>query len=234
MIKNEYKSFYKTVGGNEGNKCNYPTRLDTYGKGCFFNCQYCYAKSLLNFRKLWHPYNVSVSDIDKIRKTIVKKIDAGDVVRLGGMTDCFQPIEEKEQVTYRTIRLLNSKRIHYLIVTKSDLVASPKYMDILDKELAHIQISIPSTDNEVLSQLDNAPSFERRKKAIETLYDNGFDVSIRLAPYIHNHVDIGKINGIKCDKILVEFLRVNSWIEKSMKENVNCNPEDCCNLRLGK
>lgn len=30
----EFKSFYKTVGGNEGNKCNYPTRLDTYGCGC--------------------------------------------------------------------------------------------------------------------------------------------------------------------------------------------------------
>ena len=41
----EYKSFYKSVGGNEGEKCNYPTRLDLY-------CSYCYAKSLLNFRKL--------------------------------------------------------------------------------------------------------------------------------------------------------------------------------------
>lgn len=28
----EYKSFYKSVGGNEGEKCNYPTRLDLYGK----------------------------------------------------------------------------------------------------------------------------------------------------------------------------------------------------------
>ena len=31
----EYKSFYKSVGGNEGEKCNYPTRLDLYGKGCY-------------------------------------------------------------------------------------------------------------------------------------------------------------------------------------------------------
>lgn len=33
-MSDEFKSFYKTVGGNEGDKCNYPTRLDTYGKGC--------------------------------------------------------------------------------------------------------------------------------------------------------------------------------------------------------
>lgn len=63
----EYKSFFKTVNGNEGNKCHYPTRLDTYGCGCGFNCDYCYAKSLLDFRGLWHPQNPSVADIDKIR-----------------------------------------------------------------------------------------------------------------------------------------------------------------------
>ena len=34
----EYKSFYKSVGGNEGEKCNYPTRLDLYGKGCYHDC----------------------------------------------------------------------------------------------------------------------------------------------------------------------------------------------------
>lgn len=48
----EFKSFYKTVGGGEGSKCYYPTRLDTYGCGCYHNCSYCYAKSLLEFRKL--------------------------------------------------------------------------------------------------------------------------------------------------------------------------------------
>lgn len=49
----EFKSFYKTVGGNEGNKCHYPTRLDTYGCGCQHDCSYCYAKSLRPERN--HP-----------------------------------------------------------------------------------------------------------------------------------------------------------------------------------
>lgn len=42
----EFKSFLKTVTGNEGGKCRYPTRLDSYG------CAYCYARSLLEFRGL--------------------------------------------------------------------------------------------------------------------------------------------------------------------------------------
>ena len=55
----EFKSFFKTVGGNEGNKCHYPTRLDTYGCGCAHDCKYCYAK--------WDAEHPAVADIDKIR-----------------------------------------------------------------------------------------------------------------------------------------------------------------------
>ena len=48
----EFKSFYKTVSGAEGERCTYPTRLDLYGRGCYHDCTYCYAKSLLSFRGL--------------------------------------------------------------------------------------------------------------------------------------------------------------------------------------
>lgn len=30
VLLKQFKSFYKEVGGNEGSKCNYPIRLDTY------------------------------------------------------------------------------------------------------------------------------------------------------------------------------------------------------------
>ena len=179
----EFKSFYKTVGGAEGNKCYYPTRLDLYGKGCEYNCSYCYAKQLLNFRKLWFPTNVSVANIFEVKKKI-DKIEKGSVVRLGGMTDCFQPIELKYRNTYQAIKKLNEKRIHYLIVTKSDLILNKAYLDILDTELAHVQVSIPTNNDRVLSATDNAPSFEKRKEVVEILFDNGFVVSLRLSQFL--------------------------------------------------
>ena len=37
----EFKSFFKTVGENEGNKCKYPHRLDLYGCDCSHDCSYC-------------------------------------------------------------------------------------------------------------------------------------------------------------------------------------------------
>lgn len=92
----EYKSFYKQVGGNEGNKCYHNTRLDTYGCGCQHDCSYCYAKSLLDFRGLWKPETPAVADINKIRRKVAKL--PKELIRLGGMTDCFQPLELIEYI----------------------------------------------------------------------------------------------------------------------------------------
>lgn len=266
----EFKSFYKTVGGNEGDKCRYSTRLDLYGCGCQHDCAYCYAKSLLSFRGLWNPEEPAVADLAKVERRIAK-LKPGTIVRLGGMTDCFQPMEAQEKATLRAVELLNKHGIGYLIVTKSDLVCD--YRHVLDKSLAHIQISttwIPA---------EKTVSTERRIRAIETLQAEGFDVAVRLSPYVPQFVDFDRLNSIQCDKIIVEFLRVNHWIrawlpldyseytvkhagyshlplEKKLdalakitgfdqvsvcedvtehyeyfREAVNCNKDDCCNLR---
>ena len=212
-MDNEFKSFFKTVGGSEGNRCNYSTRLDTYGKGCQHDCSYCYAKSLLDFRKLWNPENPAVADIEKIKKKI-SKLGNYQTIRLGGMTDCFQPIEKIFRVTYETIKTLNEAKIPYLIVTKSHIVADKEYLEILDKDLAHIQITVTSTDDALSKTYEKASVPSKRIKTIETLYENGYDVQLRLSPYIPKYVDLDVLNKVKCDKILVEFLRVNTWIKR--------------------
>ena len=98
----EFGSFFKTVSGNEGDICKYPTRLDTYGRGCQHDCAYCYAKSLLSFRGLWNAEEPAKADIEAVKR-VVKTIPKGTIVRLGGMTDCFMPLEVRERVTYQTI-----------------------------------------------------------------------------------------------------------------------------------
>jgi len=84
----------------------------------------------------------------------IRKIKKGEVVRLGGMTDCFQPLELSYRATYQTIKLLNKKRIEYLIVTKSHLVANDEYMKIYDKDLAHFQITTTCLDDDLYKKLD--------------------------------------------------------------------------------
>lgn len=206
----EFKSFYKSVSGNEGNKCNYSTRLDTYGCGCAHDCKYCYAKSLLDFRGMWDSDDPAVAPIKEIEKTIRKM--PKQVVRLGGMTDCYQPCEREYRNTRKTIQLLNKYRVPYLIVTKSAIILDD--LDILDKDLAHIQITITTTDDELAKTYEQASVPSERIKAVEILQENGFDVAVRLSPYIPEFVDTDKINAIKCDKIIVEFLRVNPFIKQ--------------------
>lgn len=211
----EFKSFYKEVKGNEGSKCNYATRLDTYGCGCQHDCNYCYAKSLLSFRNLWNNTEPSVADINKIENKI-KKIPKGAIIRLGGMTDCFQPLEKQIKNTYKTIQLLNKYNVGYLIVTKSNLVADDEYIKILNKDLAHIQITCTCFDDDLYKKLnyEKACLPSKRVEAILKLQKNGFDVALRLSPIIDEFIDYDKLNSLGIDKAIIEFLRVNSWIKQ--------------------
>ena len=95
-------------------------------------------------------------------------------------------------------------------------MADDEYMHIMDKNLAHIQITLTCTDDELYKKLnyEKASLPSKRIAAIEKLYKNGFDVSVRLSPYIPQFVSLDILNSIQCEKILVEFLRVNNWIEK--------------------
>ena len=209
----EYKSFMKIAGGEEGNRCHYPLRLDTYGCGCQHDCKYCYAKSLLSFRGLWKPDDPSVADIKKIENK-VKKLPKGTIVRLGGMTDCLAPIELKYRTTLKTIEILNKYDIGYLIVSKSDIVARDEYINTMRKDLAHIQITITTLNDELSVQYEKATIPTKRVEAIKKLQDNGFDVAIRLSPFMEEYMDVNKLNSLGINKAIVEFLRVNHWIKQ--------------------
>ena len=94
---------------------------------------------------MWDANDPAVAPIKEIEK-MVRKLPK-EVVRLGGMIDCYQPCEREYRNTRKTIQLLNKYRIPYLIVTKSAIILDD--LDILDKELAHIQITITTTDDEL-------------------------------------------------------------------------------------
>ena len=277
----EFKSFYKVVGGNEGSKCHYPARLDLYGCGCEHDCKYCYAKSLLDFRKLWNPMSPSVADLSRVQRRI-RKLEPGMTVRLGGMTDCFMPSEKIKRNTYHAIQMLNDHGNHYLIVTKSAMVADPEYIKVMDRDKAHIQVTVTTLNDEFCSTYEKASQPSKRIRAIQELQQEGFDVAIRMSPYIPQFWlgDLHKLKEYGIKKALVEFLRVNTWIRKWFqidyseytvkhggyqhlplakkieylrplqglfkeltvcedeseayeywKQNVNPNPDDCCNLR---
>lgn len=208
----EYKSPYKNINSRKFNTwCKYQKRIDTYGNGCAHECSYCYAKSLLQFRGHWgKPMPANLGEIHYQ----IKKLSKFDLVRLGSMTDCFQPVEQKYRITYETIKLLNHYKINYLVVTKSSLVSDDLYAKIYDKKLAHFQVTITATNDKISATYEKASPPSERIKAIEKLQFLGFDVSVRLSPFIEKNINLDVINSIKCDKIQVEFLKVNHCVKK--------------------
>lgn len=169
----------------------------------------------------------AIANVNRIRHTIRTKLKPGEIVRLGGMTDCFQPLEKINRITLQTIQALNEMGVGYLIVTKSGLVAEEEYIEAMDKNLAHIQVSITHTNDEMCRKVEpGAPLPKIRIAAVEKLQKEGFDVQVRLSPYVPEFVDTDIINAIKCDKILVEFLRVNTRIKKWLGEvgNIDLSP----------
>lgn len=130
------------------------------------------------------------------------------------MTDCFQPCELHYRTTYQTIQEMNLCRVSYLIVTKSALPAAPEYLEILDKELAHIQITVTCLDDTQTAQFEKASPPSQRIRAIQALQAEGYDVAIRLSPIVEEYMDFDKPNDLGIERCVVEFLRVNSWIRQ--------------------
>ena len=130
------------------------------------------------------------------------------------MTDCFQPCELQYRTTYQTIQEMNLCRVSYLIVTKSALPAAPEYLEILDKDLAHIQITVTCLDDAQTAQFEKASPPSQRIRAIQALQAEGYDVAIRLSPIVEEYMDFDKLNDLGIERCVVEFLRVNSWIKQ--------------------
>ena len=46
------------------------------------------------------------------------------------------------------LKAFNYYKKPYLIITKSDLIATDEYLKVLDKDLAHVQITLTTTDDQ--------------------------------------------------------------------------------------
>lgn len=93
-------------------------------------------------------------------------------------------------------------------------MADDEYLCILDKKLAHVQITVTTLDDELCRTYEKASPPSKRIEAIKKLQENGIDVALRLSPFIPEYMDTEKLATLGIDKVVIEFLRVNSWVKK--------------------
>ena len=172
--------------------CGLPIRVDTY-KNCTFGCTYCFSnnRKICEFEK-----NFQIANIQSVERRLDRIFNKGkyeqtnflDVLiadritwHCGGMSDPFQPIEQKYHVTKELVDVCNKYNISILFSTKSDRL----YDANIRPDLHTFQLSVSNVDNRKDIE-KNVPDIENRYQLYRQLKNDGFRVGIRIQPFIPN------------------------------------------------
>lgn len=178
--------------------CGLPLRLDSYNF-CDFGCSYCYS----NNRLIGVRDTDSIPNMDWLGKKFSKVFDAKDVnkrnflevllskrITLHGGSHCdfFQPIEEELEHSKYVVELCNDYDLNILFSTKG----CSTYDVPINPSLHSFQLSFSSV-NDSLGLEKNVAPFEKRYDFYKELVDGGFDVGIRIQPFIPNVTELEEL-----------------------------------------
>ena len=122
-----------------------------------------------------------------LRKTLSSKSWKPQTVMLSGITDCYQPVERRLEITRKCLEVFAEFQNPVSIVTKSDLVT--RDIDILrrlaDINGAAVHLSVTSLDNSLANRLEpRAAKPVQRLRAIEQLAEAGIPTGVLVAPVV--------------------------------------------------
>jgi len=198
-----FKTPFKLVNHHSScSECHYSFELDTYGRGCTFNCNYCYAKEQLTKHAFWNapqPFPIDISSVRKTFHTVFETskknrwreiIEKRIPLRIGSMSDAFMGMDKKYRVTFELLKILKFYRYPYIVFTRSDLIAEDDYLNLIEPQLAAVQFSICGTDPTLTSRIEpGAPSNDRRFRALSRLSERGVWTAIRINPLFPKYPD---------------------------------------------
>jgi len=198
-----FKTNFKLVNHHAScTRCHYSFEIDCYGRGCTFNCHYCYAKEQLFGRKYWNepmPFPVDLAEVRKIFHTVFETnrrskwreiMEKRIPLRIGSMSDSFMWIDRKFGVTKELLKILKFYQYPYIVFTRSDLIADLEYIGLLDSRLCSVQFSISGGNEKLTRQIEpGAPTVARRLEALKKLADAGIWTTVRINPLFPIHPD---------------------------------------------
>jgi DNA repair photolyase len=182
---------------NNSPDVGFETSLNPY-RGCEHGCIYCYARPT-------HEYLGFSAGLDFESKIMVKT-NAPELLRaelesprwqpqtlvLSGVTDPYQPVERKLQITRGCLEVLAQFRNPVAIITKNHLVT--RDIDLL-RELAAcnaaaVNVSVTSLDQNLQRVLEpRTTSPQGRLDAIRQLREANIPVGVMVAPIIPGLTD---------------------------------------------
>jgi DNA repair photolyase len=185
------------VARNQSPDVGFETSINPY-RGCEHGCIYCYARPT-------HEYLGFSAGLD-FESRIMVKTEAPQLLEaelsspkwepqtlvMSGVTDPYQPIERKLQITRRCLEVLLKFRNPVAIITKNRLVT--RDINILGELAQHqasaVNISVTSLDPKLQQILEPRTSVpDARLEAIAKLRQAGVPVGVMVAPIIPGLTD---------------------------------------------
>lgn len=180
------------IAYNDSPDVGFTASLNAY-RGCEHGCSYCYARP-------FHEYLGFSAGID-FETRIMVKTGAPELLRrelssprwkpqvlaMSGVTDCYQPVERRLQITRRCLQVLAEFRNPVGIITKNHLVTRDiDYLaELASFQAAKVYLSITTLDKGLARRLEpRAASPHHRLDAIEKLVAAGIPVGVNIAPVI--------------------------------------------------
>ncbi len=191
--------------------------------GCQHGCSYCYADFMKRFTghsgERWGEF----IDVKTNGPETIKRVKPGSTIVIGSVTDPYQPIEAKEQLTRRTLQHLVLHQPRLEIITKSPLIL--RDVDLL-KQFNNLKVgmSIGILNDEYARELEPyAPSPSNRLDALRKLHKEGIFTYLFMSPILPEFSEIGPlIKKAKrfVDEIYFENLNIRANNRKAVLEFV--------------
>jgi DNA repair photolyase len=157
--------------------------------GCGHKCAYCYAC----YMSRWKEYGQWGTWIEvKTNAPELAKEKVNGEVSMSSVSDPYQPLEEKRKLTRRILENMD-KNTNLSILTKSDLVL--RDLDILKKfKNLSVGLTVNCFPGKVRKILEpQAPSSERRIKALKELNKEGINTFCFISPVIPKLTEVRKV-----------------------------------------
>ncbi|ACK41644.1 MULTISPECIES: radical SAM protein [Dictyoglomus] len=170
-------------------KCGFPSggwAINPY-VGCAHGCLYCYARFMKRFTKHtegWGEFvDIRVNMPEVLKKEIKREKYKNGNINIGTVTDPYQPLEEKYEITRKILEILSEYPYPLSILTKSDLVL--RDIDLIKKfKNIDVNITLNTLDEDWKRVVEpNSPSIERRIYTIERLKQENIKVYVMMGPF---------------------------------------------------
>lgn len=167
-------------------------------RGCEHGCIYCYARPYHEYLGLSAGLDFETKILVKdeapalLRRELSRRTWTGEPLALCGVTDAYQPVERRLQLTRRCLEVCAEYRQPVSLITKSGLVA--RDADLLRAlarhNAAHVWLTITTLD-EGLRRVSEprAPTADARFEAVARLAECGVPAGVMISPVVPGLTD---------------------------------------------